>query len=135
MRRREFIKVFVGSAVWLLAARAQTSEQPAIGFLSARSAKESAHLVDAFRRVWPGLVDGQNVTIDYRWADSHYERLPATAFRSFGSAARGVDISRRAGVQREITKGLRDDFMQGARSRKLADFADAVANAIADVSH
>ena len=41
---------------------------------------------------------------------------------------------RGAGVQLEITKGLRDDFMQGARSRKLADFADAVANAIADAS-
>jgi phage replication-related protein YjqB (UPF0714/DUF867 family) len=41
---------------------------------------------------------------------------------------------RGAGVQLEITKGLRDDFMQGARSPKLADFADAVANAIADAS-
>ena len=41
---------------------------------------------------------------------------------------------RGAGVQLEITKALRDDFMQGARSRKLADFADAVANAIADAS-
>ena len=41
---------------------------------------------------------------------------------------------RGAGVQLEITKGLRDDFMRGARSRKLADFADAVANAIADSS-
>ena len=81
MRRREFIKVFAGSAVWPLAARAQTSDKPAIGFLSARSAKESAHLVDAFRKglAEHGLVDGQNVTVDYSWADSHYERLPAQA--------------------------------------------------------
>ena len=81
MRRREFIKVFVGSWVWPLAARAQTSDKPAIGFLSARSAKESAHLVDAFRKglAEHGLIDGQNVTVDYRWADSHYERLPAQA--------------------------------------------------------
>ena len=81
MRRRDFIKVFVGSAVWPLAAHAQTSDKPAIGFLSARSAKESAHLVDAFRKglAEHGLVDGQNVTVDYRWADSHYERLPAQA--------------------------------------------------------
>src|SRR6185295_12343924 len=81
MRRRAFIKVIVGSAVWPLAVHAQTSNKPAIGFLSARSAKESAHLVDAFRRglAEHGLVDGQNVTIDFGWADSHYERLPAQA--------------------------------------------------------
>ena len=81
MRRREFIKVIVGSAGWPLAVHAQTSDKPAIGFLSARSAKESAHLVDAFRKglAEHGLVDGQNVTVDYSWADSHYERLPAQA--------------------------------------------------------
>ncbi|MGB6350722.1 MAG: ABC transporter substrate-binding protein [Pseudolabrys sp.] len=81
MRRREFIKVIVGSAVWPLAARAQTSDKPVIGFLSARSAKESAHLVDAFRKglAEHGIVEGQNVTVDYRWADSHYERLTAQA--------------------------------------------------------
>ena len=81
MRRRAFIKVIVGSAVWPLAVHAQTSNKPAIGFLSARSARESAHLVDAFRRglAEHGLVDGQNVTIDFGWADSHYERLPAQA--------------------------------------------------------
>jgi putative tryptophan/tyrosine transport system substrate-binding protein len=81
VRRRDFIKVFVGSAVWPLAAHAQASDKPAIGFLSARSAKESAHLVDAFRKglAEHGLVDGQNVIVDYRWADSHYERLPAQA--------------------------------------------------------
>jgi putative tryptophan/tyrosine transport system substrate-binding protein len=81
IRRREFIKVFVGSAVWPLAARAQTSDKPVIGFLSARSAKESANLVDAFRKglAEHGIVEGQNVTVDYRWADSHYERLTAQA--------------------------------------------------------
>src|SRR6476620_4732737 len=81
MRRRAFIKVIVGSAVWPLAVHAQTSNKPAIGFLSARSARESAHLVDAFRRglAEHGLVDGQNVTIDFGWADSRYERLPAQA--------------------------------------------------------
>jgi ABC-type uncharacterized transport system substrate-binding protein len=81
MRRREFIKVIAGSAVWPLAANAQPSNKPVIGFLSARSAKESAHLVDAFRKGLAeyGLVEGQNVIIDYRWADSHYERLPRQA--------------------------------------------------------
>jgi hypothetical protein len=81
MRRREVIKVIAGSAVWPLATNAQSSNKPAIGFLSARSAKESAHLVDAFRKGLAeyGIVEGQNVTIDYSWADSHYERLPRQA--------------------------------------------------------
>src|SRR5262245_56534 len=81
MRRREVIKVIAGSAAWPLVANAQPSNKPAIGFLSARSAKESAHLVDAFRKGLAeyGIVEGQNVTIDYSWADSHYERLPRQA--------------------------------------------------------
>src|SRR5215475_1588363 len=81
MRRREFIKTVILSATWPLAAHAQPSSKPAIGFLSARSAKESAHLVDAFRKglAEHGIVEGQNVTIDYSWADSHYERLAAQA--------------------------------------------------------
>src|SRR5262245_29486853 len=81
MKRREFIKAIVGSAVWPLAAAAQPSNKPFIAFLSARSANESAHLVEAFRKglAEHGIVEGQNVTIDYRWADSHYERLPTQA--------------------------------------------------------
>ena len=81
MKRREFIKVILGSAVWPLATDVQPSNKPVIGFLSARSAKESAHLVDAFRKglAEHGLVEGQNVTIEYRWADSHYERLAGQA--------------------------------------------------------
>ena len=81
MRRRNFIKVFVGSVLWPLAAGAQPADKPVIGFLSARSANESAHLVDAFRKGLAeyGLVEGQNVIIDYSWADSRYERLPKQA--------------------------------------------------------
>jgi len=81
MRRREFIRIIAGSAVWPLAANAQSLRKPVIGFLSARSAKESAHLVDAFRKglAEHGMVEGQNVIIDFSWADSNYERLPAQA--------------------------------------------------------
>ena len=81
MRRREFIKVIAGSAVWPLAAHAQLSGKPVIGFLSARSAKESAHLVAAFRKGLAeyGLIEGQDVTIEFRWAESHYERLAGQA--------------------------------------------------------
>ena len=81
MRRRAFIKLIAWSAVWPLAADAQPANKPVIGFLSARSAKESAHLVDAFRKGLAeyGVIEGQNATIDYRWADSHYERLAGQA--------------------------------------------------------
>jgi putative ABC transport system substrate-binding protein len=81
MKRREFVKGIVGSAVWPLAANAQPSNKPVVGFLSARSATESQHLVDALRKGLAeyGIIEGQNATVDYRWADSHYERLAGQA--------------------------------------------------------
>jgi putative ABC transport system substrate-binding protein len=79
-RRRDFIKVIAGSAIgWPLAARGQ--QQPVVGFLSAVSQTETAHLVAAFRRGLgeTGLVEGKNVSIEYRFADGQYDRLPAQA--------------------------------------------------------
>ncbi|MGA7515902.1 MAG: ABC transporter substrate-binding protein [Pseudolabrys sp.] len=81
MRRREFIKVIAGSAVtWPLAAYAQ-SALPVIGFLSGVSPGPFAQRLAAFRRGLneTGIVDGQNVTIEYRWAEGQYDRLPALA--------------------------------------------------------
>ena len=81
MKRREFITLIGGAVVWPCAARAQRAGEPVIGFLSARSAKESEHLVDAFRKgmAEQGIVEGQNAAVDYRWADSRYERLAGQA--------------------------------------------------------
>ena len=82
MRRRDFTKgIAVSVAIWPCAARAQRAGEPVIGFLSARSAKESEHLVDAFRKgmAEQGIVEGQNAAVDYRWADSRYERLAGQA--------------------------------------------------------
>jgi putative tryptophan/tyrosine transport system substrate-binding protein len=81
MRRRDFIKSIAGSAAWPLAAHAQQSRIPVIGFLSSVSAGSFGQLVDAFRRGLneTGFVEGQNVTIDYRWAEGHFDRLPALA--------------------------------------------------------
>jgi putative ABC transport system substrate-binding protein len=82
MRRREFVSLFGGvAATWPLAARAQQPALPVIGFLSTRSSGESAYLTDAFRRglAEGGYVEGQHVTVEYRWVEGDYDRLPAMA--------------------------------------------------------
>jgi putative tryptophan/tyrosine transport system substrate-binding protein len=81
MRRREFIAGLGGAAACPLAAWGQQADKPVIGFLSARSAKESAYLVDAFQKGLAeyGLYEGQNAAVEYAWADSHYERLAGQA--------------------------------------------------------
>jgi putative tryptophan/tyrosine transport system substrate-binding protein len=82
MRRRQFI-TFVGgaAAAWLVAARAEQPPMRTIGFLSSRSPGESSGVVTAFRQGLgeSGFVEGQNVAIAFRWAEGHYERLPALA--------------------------------------------------------
>ena len=80
MKRREFI-TFVGGAVWPLAARAQQPAIPVVGFLNSGTPEGFAPQVAAFRQGLnkAGYVEGQNVAIEYRWAQNHYERLPALA--------------------------------------------------------
>ena len=82
MRRRNFLGL-LGSAVIAspLDVRAQTSATPVIGYLGARSPAESASVVQAFRDGLreTGFVDGENVRIEYRWAEGRYERLQAMA--------------------------------------------------------
>jgi putative ABC transport system substrate-binding protein len=82
MRRRDFIKVIAGSAaVWPLAARAQQTAMPVIGFLGSAEPKSYAIRLRAFRQGLKeaGYVEGQNVEIDYRWAEGQNNRLPALA--------------------------------------------------------
>jgi putative ABC transport system substrate-binding protein len=83
MNRRTFLSLIGATAAPLspLAARAQQPALPVVGFLSARSPDESAHLVEAFRGGLKegGFVAGQNVTMEFRWAHGDYSRLPALA--------------------------------------------------------
>jgi putative tryptophan/tyrosine transport system substrate-binding protein len=80
MRRREFIRLAGGAAAWPVVAHAQQA-MPVIGFLHSASAATFAEHIPAFHKGLneAGYVDGQNVTIDYRWAEGHNESLPALA--------------------------------------------------------
>jgi putative tryptophan/tyrosine transport system substrate-binding protein len=85
MRRREFVTLLAGAGIpallWPLAAPAQQPATRVIGFLGSPSAAEWVHLVAAFQQDLKeiGYVEGQNVAIEYRWADGRYDRLPGLA--------------------------------------------------------
>jgi hypothetical protein len=81
VRRREFFALTGGLAAWPLSLRAQQPASPVLGFLGTGSPEPFAHLVTSFHRGLKeaGFVEGQNVRVEYRWAEAQFERLPSLA--------------------------------------------------------
>jgi hypothetical protein len=120
MRRRQFVSLSgIATSAWSLAALAQQSAMPVIGFLSSRSPGESASNVDAFHRGLKetGYVDGENVSIEYRWAEGQYDRLPALS----------AELVRRQVAARQMA----DLAMHGLNAR-CAEAVPAVSPAVSD---
>jgi len=92
IRRREFITLLGGAAsAWPLAARAQQQPTPLVAFINSGSAAGFTHLVVAFRQGLKeaGYVEGQNVTVEYRWAEGQFDRVPVIALEL---VSRGVAV-------------------------------------------
>src|SRR5258708_14807890 len=117
MRRREFIAGLGGVAVWPLTVHAQQPAMPVVGFLSTLSPSNmAANVMNEFRQGLKeaGFVEDQNVRIEYRWAEGHYDRLPELAADLVRRqvaviAATGADPSPQ--VAKSPTRPIPVDFM------------------------
>ena len=85
MRRRELISAIAVALAWSRGANAQRSALPVVGFLGVLSPAEASDLLTAFHRGLnrAGFLDGRNIAIEVRWAESRYDRLPALADELF----------------------------------------------------
>jgi len=107
MRRREFITLLVSAAAtWAVTVRAQQSAMPGIGYLGTGSAELNAGSLRAFRQGLKeiGYIEGQNLAIEYRWAEGHYDRLPALAADLVGRKVDLIMVGQYAG---NVLKGAK----------------------------
>ena len=81
MERRSLVALVIGAALWPAAAGAQQKAMPVIGYLGGGIADQAGPFLAAFRQGLSetGYVDGQNLAIEYRWAEGHYDQLPRLA--------------------------------------------------------
>jgi putative tryptophan/tyrosine transport system substrate-binding protein len=102
MKRREFITLLGGAAAaWPITARAQqTDKMPVVGFLSGASADPFRRITAAFLKGLQetGYIENENIKIEYRWAESHYDRLPALAADQLSSEL----VAKRLGLLRDL---------------------------------
>ena len=91
LQRRKFITLLGGAAGWPIAARSQQPAMPVVAFINSGSAGGYQHVVVAFRQGLKeaGYVEGQNVTVEYRWAEGQYDRVPVIALEL---VSRGVAV-------------------------------------------
>jgi len=90
MERREFLGLVVGAmTLWPLSARGQKAAMPTVGFLSSLSPQELSFVMPAFHRGLGETGFGEGRAIEYRWAEGHFERLPALAADLVGQQVAG----------------------------------------------